>query len=267
MKRKICALALVLPLIFTISCSQKKQKPIAGIESSVSEAGIIKNVKITAPSATLRTGCSNTASVAQSVNKDTTLNVINEVSDWYAVQLSGNQIGFVSKDQSKPVVVDDNKTNIPPSNTATTSQGISTPKTPSSKTNSSTLSAAEQQMVTLVNQARAQNRVPALKVDMTVTNVARIKAQDMIDNNYFSHNSPKYGSPFDMMKAFGIKYIMSGENIAGNPNIANAESSLMNSPGHRKNILNPEYTHIGIGIKAGGPYGNMISQMFVSKPQ
>ena len=129
----------------------------------------------------------------------------------------------------------------------------------------SRLSAAEQQMVNLVNQARVKNHVPALKVDMQLTNVARIKAQDMITNRYFSHTSPKYGSPFNMMKSFGIKFITAGENIAGNSNIAAAETSLMNSPGHRKNILNSSFTYIGIGIKSGGPYGNMISQMFIGK--
>jgi len=201
------------------------------------------------------------------------------VSDWYAVKLPENQIGFVSKDQCKPIVVEDNKTDIPESNMGSTPQpttqpqgtsapkGTPAPKTPSSKTNGTTLTTEEQKMVTLVNQARSQNNVPALKVDMQVTNVARVKAQDMIDNNYFSHNSPKYGSPFDMMKAFNVNYASAGENIAGNQNIQNAQSALMNSPGHRKNILNPAYTHIGIGIKSGGSYGNMISQMFVSKPQ
>ena len=321
MKRKIYALALVLPLVFTISCSQSKQNqnktPMSGIQSAVSEAGVIKNVKITAPNANVRTGCSNSAPIAQSANKDTNFNVISDVSGWYAVKLPENQIGFVSKDQVKPIVVDDKNTSIPESNMSSTpqvtsmpqggmygtgtsqggmvgtgmpqdsgiyqgnsapqnsgmyqgnstAQGTVVPKTPSSKTNHNTLSAEEQQMITLVNQARSQNNVPALKVDMQVTNVARIKAQDMIDNNYFSHNSPKYGSPFDMMKAFGINYANAGENIAGNQDIANAQSALMNSPGHRKNILNPAYTHIGIGIKSGGSYGNMISQMFVSKPQ
>jgi uncharacterized YkwD family protein len=125
----------------------------------------------------------------------------------------------------------------------------------------------EQQMITLVNQARSQNNLPALQVDMQVTNVARVKAQDMIDNNYFSHNSPKYGSPFDMMKSFGVHYVKAGENIAGNQTVQNAHNALMNSPGHRENILSPDYTHIGIGIKQGGQYGNMFSQMFVSKPK
>jgi len=281
MKRKIYALALILPLVFTVSCSEGKpsQKPMAGIQSAVSESGVIRNIKITAPSAKLRTGCSGSSPVAQSANKDTNFNVISDVSDWYAVKLPENQIGFVSKDQCKPIVVEDNKTDIPESNMGSTPQpttqpqgtsapkGTPAPKTPSSKTNGTTLTTEEQKMVTLVNQARSQNNVPALKVDMQVTNVARVKAQDMIDNNYFSHNSPKYGSPFDMMKAFNVNYASAGENIAGNQNIQNAQSALMNSPGHRKNILNPAYTHIGIGIKSGGSYGNMISQMFVSKPQ
>ena len=100
-----------------------------------------------------------------------------------------------------------------------------------------------------------------------MTNVARVKAQDMIDNKYFSHNSPKYGCPFDMMKSFGIKYIKAGENIAGNQSVQNAFNALMNSPGHRRNILDPGFTNIGIGIKSGGPYGNMFSQMFVGKSQ
>jgi uncharacterized YkwD family protein len=169
------------------------------------------------------------------------------------------------------VVVEDKKPNVNPQTSgAAPQQGSAAPtapKTPSAQTNSSTLTAEEQQMVKLVNDARAQNGVPPLQVDMQLTNVARIKAQDMIDNNYFSHNSPKYGSPFDMMRDFGIKYVQAGENIAGNQNVQDAQNALMNSPGHRQNILNPDYTHIGIGIKKGGPYGNMFSQMFVSKPK
>lgn len=154
-----------------------------------------------------------------------------------------------------------------PSTAGTAPQTGGAPKTPTTQANSTSLTSMEQQMVNLVNQARAQNNLPALQVDMQVTNVARIKAQDMIDNNYFSHNSPKYGSPFDMMKSFGVHFVKAGENIAGNQTVQAAENALMNSPGHRENILSPDYTHIGIGIKKGGPYGNMFSQMFVSKPR
>lgn len=141
------------------------------------------------------------------------------------------------------------------------------PKTPVEQTSFVALTAQEEEMLKLINQDRAQNNAPPLQIDMQITNIARVKAQDMIDNHYFSHYSPKYGSPFDMLKSIGVSYVEAGENIAGNQNVQNAHKALMNSPGHRKNILNPHFTHIGLGIKSGGRYGNMFSQMFVSMPE
>lgn len=123
------------------------------------------------------------------------------------------------------------------------------------------LSASEQKMVDLVNQERAKAGVAALKIDPELSRVARIKSQDMKDNNYFSHTSPTYGSPFDMMKSFGIKYRAAGENIAKHGSVDSAHVGLMNSEGHRKNILNPNFTHIGIGIVDNRYY----TQMFISK--
>jgi len=139
--------------------------------------------------------------------------------------------------------------------------------TPDANTNKGSLTAMEQEMLNLINQARAEANIAPLTIDMELTKVARIKSQDMIDNNYFSHNSPTYGSPFDMMKSFGINYVHAGENIAGNSSVQGAHDSLMNSPGHRKNILSTNYTHVGIGIQKGGPYGYMFTQMFISKPK
>ncbi|WDV46573.1 CAP domain-containing protein [Clostridiaceae bacterium M8S5] len=127
------------------------------------------------------------------------------------------------------------------------------------------LTAKEQQMVNLVNKERKNNGLKPLIVDIKLTKVARVKSQDMIDKNYFDHTSPTYGSPFDMMKKFGITFMAAGENIAGNQSVENAHVRLMNSPGHRRNILDPNYTHIGIGIKDGGKYGSMFTQMFIKK--
>ncbi|MDR5658792.1 CAP domain-containing protein [Serpentinicella sp. ANB-PHB4] len=125
----------------------------------------------------------------------------------------------------------------------------------------------ESQMVELVNQERERNNLPALEVDLDVTRVARVKSQDMVDHDYFSHNSPTYGSPFDMLDDFGISYLHAGENLAGNNNVQNAHTSLMNSSGHRRNILSPDFTHIGIGVKPSPRYGYVYTQMFISKPQ
>jgi len=89
----------------------------------------------------------------------------------------------------------------------------------------------------------------------------------MIDNNYFSHNSPTYGSTADMMDHFGVKYVYVGENLAGNSSVQDAHKDLMNSSLHRANILNAKFTNIGIGVKEGGPYGLMITQLFSGKPK
>lgn len=124
------------------------------------------------------------------------------------------------------------------------------------------LTTAEQQMFNLVNQERANAGLPLLQFDYPLVRIARMKSQDMVDNHYFGHNSPTYGSPFDMMKSAGITYSYAGENIAGAPSVQSAHTALMNSPGHRANILNPNYTRIGIGIDTGGSYGMMFTQEF-----
>ncbi|WP_017726917.1 CAP domain-containing protein [Halalkalibacterium ligniniphilum] len=120
----------------------------------------------------------------------------------------------------------------------------------------------EQKMVDLVNQERQKQGLAPLKVDLELTKVARIKAKDMIDKNYFDHNSPTYGSPFDMMNQFGIKYNTAGENLAGNQTVEAAHQGLMNSQGHRANILNSSFKEVGIGVVEGGPYGKMFVQLF-----
>jgi len=127
------------------------------------------------------------------------------------------------------------------------------------------LSADEQQMVNLVNKERTAKGLEPLKVDMQLVKLARMKSQDMIDNDYFSHTSPTYGSPFDMMKNNGVTYKAAGENLAGASSVTTAHNNLMNSDGHRKNILSSNYTHIGIGIVNGGPYGKMYTQLFIGK--
>ncbi|MBM7614967.1 CAP domain-containing protein [Alkaliphilus hydrothermalis] len=121
------------------------------------------------------------------------------------------------------------------------------------------------QMVDLVNQERAKNGLPTLSIDQEVARVAGIKSQDMVDQNYFSHYSPTYGSPFEMLDSFGVEYIVAGENLAGNSSVSAAHTALMNSSGHRQNILHPDFTHIGIGVRRSPRYGYVYTQMFIKK--
>ena len=118
-------------------------------------------------------------------------------------------------------------------------------------------------MLDLVNAARIKAGLTPLQADMTLVKLARLKGQDMINNNYFGHTSPTYGSPFDMMKAAGVTYRYAGENLAGASTVDIAHTNLMNSPGHRANILNANFTKVGIGVVNGGPYGKMLVQMFI----
>ena len=117
----------------------------------------------------------------------------------------------------------------------------------------------------MINKQRADNGLVALKSDAEIQRIARIKAQDMIDNNYFSHSSPTYGSPFDMLKKFGVSYKTAGENIAGNSSNSEAVIAWMNSSGHRANILNSSYNYTGIGVVTGSKYGKIYVQMFVGR--
>ena len=121
----------------------------------------------------------------------------------------------------------------------------------------------EQQVVDLVNKERVANGLKPLSVDWEVARVAEHKSQDMLNKNYFSHTSPTYGSPFDMLKNYGIKYRSAGENIAkGQRSAGEVVNAWMNSSGHRANILNSSYTHIGVGYVSNGHYW---TQLFIQK--
>lgn len=122
---------------------------------------------------------------------------------------------------------------------------------------------AEHEVVRLVNIERAKHGLPALTANWQLSRVSRMKSEDMRDKNYFSHQSPTYGSPFTMIKNFGINFSAAGENIAmGQQTPGAVVSAWMNSPGHRANILSRNYTEMGVGYTIKGPYW---TQMFISR--
>ena len=121
----------------------------------------------------------------------------------------------------------------------------------------------EQQVIDLTNEKRASRGLKPLNANWELSRVARYKSQDMANNKYFSHTSPTYGSPFNMIKNFGIKYRSAGEKIAyGQRTPAQVVNSWWNSAGHRANMLNANYTDIGVGYVANGNYW---TQMFIQK--
>ena len=134
---------------------------------------------------------------------------------------------------------------------------------PGQSQNENSATAIQQEVVRLVNIERNKYGLSNLIMDTNLQKVAQKKSEDMKANNYFSHTSPTYGSPFDMMKQFGISYKAAGENIAkGQTSAAQVVEAWMNSAGHRANILSADYTHIGVGYVASGHYW---TQMFIKK--
>ncbi|SIT80670.1 CAP domain-containing protein [Edaphobacillus lindanitolerans] len=125
------------------------------------------------------------------------------------------------------------------------------------------LSATEQKVLDLTNAERTKAGLKPLAADTKLMKSAREKSADMSKNNYFSHTSPTYGSPFDQMKALGISYRSAAENIAmGQRTPEEVVKGWMESPGHRQNILTPGFTHIGIGYD---PSGHYWTQQFIQK--
>lgn len=125
----------------------------------------------------------------------------------------------------------------------------------------STVSSYEAEVIRLVNNIRQQNGLNPLTTNWELSRVARYKSQDMLNKGYFSHTSPTYGTPFEMIKAFGLSYRTAGENIAMGYSTPEAVvNGWMNSSGHRANILNASYTQIGVGYVA---QGNYWTQMFI----
>jgi len=123
------------------------------------------------------------------------------------------------------------------------------------------VSAFENEVIRLVNEVRVKNGLHALTANWELSRVARYKSQDMSDHHYFSHTSPTYGSPFQMIRAFGLSYRTAGENIAcGQASPQAVVDAWMNSSGHRANILSSSYTQIGVGYVASGRYW---TQMFI----
>lgn len=120
----------------------------------------------------------------------------------------------------------------------------------------------EAAMLELVNGERAAEGLAPLAPDPEMTEVARRHSADMFSRGYFSHNTPENKTPFDRMRAGGVRFLTAGENLALAPTLQIAHNGLMDSPGHRANILRPQFGRLGIGILDGGRYGLMVTQKF-----
>lgn len=261
MKKKIVYL-IVIALLFTSVFSFVGNDTVkVAAAPYINNIGIL-NATVTANSLNVRQGPSTKYSVVCVLKKGQALKVFGTVGDWYAIyEPAKGCVGVVSGKYIK-IAWPSTKTPTPTPKPTPTPTPAPTP-TPSAPP--SGVSTDEQAMLNLVNKARADAGMGPLKFDTTLQKVARLKAQDMVNKNYFSHQSPTYGSPFDMMKQFGVTFNTAGENIAGNQTVNAAFNAWMNSPGHKANILNSKYNYTGIGIVDSPTYGKMFVQEFIGR--
>jgi len=211
--------------------------------------------QVTAKTLNVRSGIGIKYKVVGKLSKGKTVRVNRKSTQWVYIT-SGKTKGWAMvkyiKQQSSSKSI-----------TKPTPQTVPTNKQSSSNTNSSTLSAFEAKVVELTNAERSKAGLKPFKINNELSKVSRIKSQDMTDKNYFDHNSPTYGSPFDMMKKFGISYKTAAENIAkGQKTPEEVVKAWMNSTGHRANILNSKLDQIGVGFDSRS---NAWTQMFISQ--
>lgn len=249
--KKITSIIVILILVVFVVSSYSS---IATAKTPFSRTNIPAQIRITASALNVRSGPSTYYAKVGIVYNGQIVDCIGKLGNWYIVHLNNDVVGVLSGNYAKPYY--------PP-----TSQPAPAPSpapTPS-QTSPPTAAQEAQKMLDLINTERAKTGASALKMDEEVMRVAQIKAQDMVDRNYFSHTSPTYGSPFDMLKSFGISYRYAGENLAGNNTVERAHTSLMNSEGHRANILNTNYNYIGIGVADSSTYGKIYVQIYIGK--
>ena len=153
---------------------------------------------VTATTLNVRSGPGTNYGIVATVKKNEYIRVFAGVGDWYIVQVEGDYVGAVNKKYVKAIYPNSNNSNNGSSNNSNSNSNTNT-----------TMTADEKEVFDLINNQRTQNGLSALKLDTETLRVARIKAQDMVENNYFSHNSPTYGSPFQMLNSFKISYNVS----------------------------------------------------------
>lgn len=125
------------------------------------------------------------------------------------------------------------------------------------------LTQEEQETLKLINEYRVQNNLKELKPIAKLQEVAKLKAKDLVENNYFSHTSQNLGTPFEMLHNNEIDYKIAGENLAGNISPQKAVQAWINSPAHNENILDNQFEYTGICVIESKTYGKVFVQLFI----
>ena len=234
-------------------------------QTQFTRTNVPNHVKITANSLNVRSGPSTAKVKVGVVYKNQVVNCIGKIGTWWVVHLQNDTVGLISGNYAKAHYPPGPAPAPAPAPVPVPAPAPVPAPVPAPAPEKPSIGVEEQKMLDLINGERSKVGVAPLKADTKLMEVAKIKADDMVKNNYFSHTSPTYGSPFDMLKKFGVTYRTAAENLAGNSSVEAAHNALMQSEGHRKNILNPNLNYIGIGITPSPTYGKVFVQMFIGR--
>jgi uncharacterized YkwD family protein len=259
---------IIFPLVFTGS-QANQMSTIALSESDMTPANF--KALVTASKLNLRQGPSTQSPSIALINQGDTVHIYGKISDWYLIfHPDKNMVGMVYGDyldklsvENAPKKEDESAPQPNSPQEKTPSNGSQSDAVPISKVETLTPTPEESALLELVNQARGMVNLDPLAFQTPLLRSARLKSRDMVQKNYFSHQSPTYGSPFDMLRSFQISFKSAGENIAGNPSIKRAFDDWMYSQSHRDNILNPNFTSVGIGVENSPIYGKILVQQFI----
>lgn len=252
--KKKLAVVLTLTVAFTllpVSTLQFRADASQAYQKVTSTSGTV-----TAQDVNLRTGPATKYDILCKLKKGQKLTVMGKLGDWYAVYDSSNgNVGAVSSDYFK--IVQARPT------TNTKQAGKTQGKSVAAAAKVIELSKDEKTVLDLVNKTRKEEGLSLLVPDEGLEKIARLKAEDLKENNYFSHTSSYFGTPFDMMKKYGIKFSIAGENLAGNQSIEKAVRSWLDES--ENNLHNSEFTRTGIGVVDSPTYGKLFVQMFTKE--
>lgn len=209
--------------------------------------------KVTANSLKIRSGLSTENDSIGLLAKDALVHIYGKVDNWYIIKTENNLVGAVFADYIE--------SSYETEATIETSANVETAE----PTPNSILSQDEQIFLNLLNNKRIANNLPEFQIDETLLNLARLKANDMVENKYFSHTSPKLGTLFEMLTNHQVSYSRASENIAKNLNADSAIESLMKSESHKNNILSQDFNYTGIAVVNSIDCGKIFVQIFVAK--
>jgi uncharacterized YkwD family protein len=292
MKRKIVILAAL--AVFLVSSTCYAATADSGIKTELAFEKMDNSAAtVTVSRLNLREGPSTSFPSICKLEKGQAVTVIGKLGDWYAVyNITDGIVGavdgrYISLEEATPASLTasnpdvktveasknktDDKTNEKTIDKANdkSKEKVAPKTTPAKGATPSAinvdLSQDEQKLLELVNKARADEGLEQLTIDENLMKVAREKAKDMTVNSYFSHQSPTYGSPFDMMRQFDNVFKSAGENIAGNKTVEGAFKAWMASDSHKKNILNSGFKVTGIGVESSETYGKVFVQQFIGR--